>query len=144
MNQVYGDASSAMIKANEISYCTDTYVDFLTQATGRKKEEVWKFQRFVDCEEHHLQGLNEYCPQPDQHTKVVICLITHLQVQDVSGRNRYFTPSEAIDFGIIDKVVQPEDTMFDEKDYDQMLAQSQAMQRRMGGGDDEGPSASSE
>lgn len=62
----------------------------------------------------------------------------------MSGRDKYFTPAQAIDFGIIDKVVQPEDAMFNEKDYDRMLSQSQAMQRRMGGGGDDGPSASSE
>lgn len=67
-----------------------------------------------------------------------------MQVNEMSGRNKYFTPAEAIDFGIIDKVVQAEDTMFNEKDYDQMLAQSQAMQRRMGGGGDDGPSTGAE
>lgn len=103
MNQDYGVASNAMIKANELETCTETYIDFLTKATGRDKEEMMK----------------------------------------LSGRDKYYTPAEAIELGLVDRVVQPEDSMFDEKNYDAMLAQSQAMQRRMGGGD-EGPSAASE
>lgn len=40
MNQAYGDASNAMIKANEINYCTETYIEFLSTSTGREKDEV--------------------------------------------------------------------------------------------------------
>ncbi|CAD7699772.1 unnamed protein product [Ostreobium quekettii] len=54
------------------------------------------------------------------------------EIKRDSGRNRYFTPESAIEYGLIDKVVQPEDTMISEKDYDRMLAQSQAMQRQTG------------
>ncbi|CAD7702816.1 unnamed protein product [Ostreobium quekettii] len=57
------------------------------------------------------------------------------EIKKDSGRNRYFTPEQAIEYGLIDKVVQPEDTMISEKDYDRMLAQSQAMQQRMAGSD---------
>lgn len=49
-----------------------------------------------------------------------------------SSRNKYFTPETAIEYGIIDKVVRPEDEMIEEKDYDRMLAQASAMQRQMG------------
>ena len=31
-----------MIKANEISGNTDTYVDFLTEFTGKEREEVYE------------------------------------------------------------------------------------------------------
>lgn len=49
--------------------------------------------------------------------------------QDV-GRNRYFTPPQAIEYGLIDRIVQPMDTVaIDEKDYEGMLRASQAQQR---------------
>jgi len=50
-----------------------------------------------------------------------------------SSRNKYFTPEEAIEYGIIDKIVRPEVSMIEGKDYDRMLAQAQALQRQVGG-----------
>lgn len=55
------------------------------------------------------------------------------QLRQDSGRNKYFTPEEAIEYGIIDKVVQPEVSMMEGRDYDRMLAQSQAFRRQVGG-----------
>jgi ATP-dependent Clp protease, protease subunit len=46
------------------------------------------------------------------------------------GRNRYFTPSEAIDYGLIDRIVRPEDALaIEEKDYEGMLQAAQARSR---------------
>ena len=50
------------------------------------------------------------------------------EMRKVVGRNRYFTPEEAIDFGIIDRIAQ--DEMMEKKDYEAMLRASQASQRR--------------
>ena len=55
-----------MIKANELEYNTQTYVEFLSSFTGKDKETVRK---------------------------------------DV-GRNRYFTPQQAIEYGLVDRIVQ--------------------------------------
>jgi ATP-dependent Clp protease protease subunit len=75
-----------MIKANELSCNTDTYVDFLTDFTGKERDEIY---------------------------------------QDV-GRTRWFTPKAAIEYGLIDKVVEKGLTISEKKDYEQMLAQAQA------------------
>lgn len=46
------------------------------------------------------------------------------------GRNRYFTPAQAIDYGIIDRVVAPTDEVaIDARDYEGMLRASQSQQR---------------
>eukprot|EP00887_Chlorella_sp_A99_P005091 scaffold25.g5091.t1 len=51
------------------------------------------------------------------------------------GRNRYFTPQQAIEYGIIDRVVAPcDDVAIDRRDYEGMLRASQAGARGRGGG----------
>jgi ATP-dependent Clp protease protease subunit len=53
------------------------------------------------------------------------------------GRNRYFTPDQAVEYGIIDKVVQPSDAVaIERRDYEGMLRASQTQTRgaRSGGG----------
>ncbi|CAL5229134.1 g12405 [Coccomyxa viridis] len=90
INRSFGSTSNIMIKANELEYNTQTYVEFLSNYTGRDKEEVRK---------------------------------------DV-GRNRYFTPEQAIEYGLIDRIVQPQDAVaMDEKNYEAILQKSQANQR---------------
>ncbi len=43
---------------------------------------------------------------------------------------RYFTPQQAIDYGIIDRVVAPTDEVaIEARDYEGMLRQSQSQQR---------------
>lgn len=56
------------------------------------------------------------------------------EVRKDMGRNRYYTPQQAIEYGIIDKVVQPDvdDTMIEKKDYERMLAQAQTYQQGRG------------
>lgn len=57
------------------------------------------------------------------------------------GRNRYLTPEQAIEYGLIDRVVAPTDEVaIEQRDYEGMLRASQAGGRgaRSGGG---GPSA---
>ena len=73
----------------ELEDNTQTYVDFLTQFTGKKKEDVRK---------------------------------------DV-GRTRYFTPDEAIEYGLIDKVIKSGESAIDAKDYEGMIAQQAAADR---------------
>ena len=49
------------------------------------------------------------------------------------GRNRWFTPTEAIDYGIIDRVVEAQDTkLVDRKDYS-APAQQRMVEPRAGG-----------
>lgn len=46
------------------------------------------------------------------------------------GRNRYFTPQQAIEYGVIDRIVQPSDAVAIEgKNYEAQLQASQAQQR---------------
>lgn len=93
LNRSFGSASNIMIKANELEYNTQTYVDFLSTFTGKDKETVR---------------------------------------EDV-GRNRYFTPQQAIEYGLIDRIVQPEDAVaIEERNYEAQLNAAQAQQR--GGG----------
>lgn len=57
------------------------------------------------------------------------------EVRKDIGRNRYFTPEQAIDYGIIDRVVAPSDEVaIERRDYEGMLRASQAGGRRSGGG----------
>jgi len=89
INRASGGTKSIMGKANELEDNTQTYVDFLTQFTGKKKEDVRK---------------------------------------DV-GRTRYFTPNEAIEYGLIDKVIKSGESAIDAKDYEGMIAQQAAADR---------------
>jgi len=89
INRASGGTKSIMGKANELEDNTQTYVDFLTQFTGKKKEDVRK---------------------------------------DV-GRTRYFTPDEAIEYGLIDKVIKSGESAIDAKDYEGMIAQQAAADR---------------
>jgi ATP-dependent Clp protease protease subunit len=51
------------------------------------------------------------------------------------GRNRYFTPEQAIEYGIIDRVVSPADEVaIERRDYEAMLRGSQAAAARGGRG----------
>ena len=58
------------------------------------------------------------------------------------GRNRYFTPAQAIEYGLIDDIVQIERELFVKKDYAAQLKQQQAQeaqqQRMPVGADAEG------
>lgn len=59
------------------------------------------------------------------------------QVRKDVGRNRYFTPEQAVEYGIIDKVMQPNDAVvIERRDYEGMLRASQSQGRgaRSGGG----------
>ncbi|KAK9839065.1 hypothetical protein WJX74_008686 [Apatococcus lobatus] len=90
MNRSFGNASNIMIKANELENNTSTYVEFMSQYTGKDKEVVRK---------------------------------------DI-GRNRYFTPQQAIEYGVVDRIVQPSDAVAIEgKNYEAQLQASQAQQR---------------
>jgi hypothetical protein len=40
MNRTFGSTSNIMIKANELEYSTQMYVDTLARFTGRPKEQV--------------------------------------------------------------------------------------------------------
>ena len=92
MNRTFGSTHNIMIKANELEYNTQTYVDFLAKFTGRPAETVRK----------------------------------------EVGRNRYFTPRQAIEYGLIDKIVTPQDQpQIEERDYEAQLATGQARQRGM-------------
>eukprot|EP01024_Parvocaulis_polyphysoides_P048406 TRINITY_DN46124_c0_g1_i1.p1 TRINITY_DN46124_c0_g1~~TRINITY_DN46124_c0_g1_i1.p1 ORF type:complete len:355 (-),score=55.12 TRINITY_DN46124_c0_g1_i1:161-1204(-) len=52
------------------------------------------------------------------------------ELRNEIGRNKYFTPEAALEFGLIDKVIQPSDRLaIEQKDYEMQLRQSQAMQR---------------
>lgn len=87
MNRAQDCASNLMIKANELASNTDTYVDFLTDFSGKDREEIKK---------------------------------------DV-GRTRWFTPEDAIEYGLIDKVIKDgEEIEMEKKDYEMMLKVQQA------------------
>ncbi|KAK9842598.1 hypothetical protein WJX81_008193 [Elliptochloris bilobata] len=52
------------------------------------------------------------------------------EVRKDVGRNRYFTPEQAIEYGIIDRIVRPqEEVAMEKKDYEGMLQKAQAQQR---------------
>ena len=52
------------------------------------------------------------------------------QVRKDIGRNRYFTPPQAIEYGLIDRIVQPEDAVaIEEKYYELLLQQANAQQK---------------
>ena len=52
------------------------------------------------------------------------------QVRKDIGRNRYFTPPQAIEYGLIDRIVQPEDAVaIEEKNYELLLQQANAQQK---------------
>lgn len=48
-------------------------------------------------------------------------------------RPKYFQAQEAIDYGLGDKIIGPQDTAFEKKNYDELLAQSKAMRARAQG-----------
>lgn len=57
------------------------------------------------------------------------------EVRKDIGRKRYFTPRQAVEYGLIDQVIDSSaGVKMDKKDYDRMLAQAQAMQQRAAGG----------
>ncbi|KAA0031363.1 ATP-dependent Clp protease proteolytic subunit-related protein 1 [Cucumis melo var. makuwa] len=48
-------------------------------------------------------------------------------------RSKYFQAQEAIDYGIADKIITSQDSAFEKRNYDEMLAQSKAARRGAGG-----------
>ena len=104
INQSYDVATNAAIKANELKTSTESYVELMSEFTGRDIETV----------------------------------------RQESGRDKYYTPEEAIEYGLIDKVIKSADALMLERDYNRMLAESQAMEKRMGGTPTEGPSTGAE
>ncbi|KAF3435542.1 hypothetical protein FNV43_RR22631 [Rhamnella rubrinervis] len=55
-------------------------------------------------------------------------------------RPKYFQAQEAIDYGIADKIIDSQDSAFEKRNYDEMLAQSRAMRRGAGGNPQAAPS----
>ncbi|XWS54689.1 hypothetical protein CRYUN_Cryun10bG0111200 [Craigia yunnanensis] len=47
-------------------------------------------------------------------------------------RPKYFQAQEAIDYGLVDKIIDSRDAAFEKRNYDEMLAQSKAMRRGAG------------
>ncbi len=94
MNRKVDTATNLMISANELDDNTGTYVDYLSEFTGKEKEVLRK---------------------------------------DIA-RTRYFTPAQAIEYGLADKVVNPQDArgMLERKDYEQMLKAAGGGQERRG------------
>jgi ATP-dependent Clp protease protease subunit len=82
MNRKVDSATNLMISANELDDNTKTYVEYLTEFTG-KEEAVLR--------------------------------------ADIA-RTRYFTPQQALEYGLADKVVNPQSGgLADKKDYEAML-----------------------
>ncbi|KAL3651689.1 ATP-dependent Clp protease proteolytic subunit-related protein 1, chloroplastic [Castilleja foliolosa] len=48
-------------------------------------------------------------------------------------RPKYFQAQEAINYGIADKIIDSEDSAFEKRNYEELLAQSKAMRRGAGG-----------
>ncbi|EOX98458.1 ATP-dependent Clp protease proteolytic subunit [Theobroma cacao] len=55
-------------------------------------------------------------------------------------RPKYFQAQEAIDYGLVDKIIDSRDAAFEKRNYDEMLAQSKAMRRGAGFGPQAAPS----
>jgi len=52
------------------------------------------------------------------------------EVRKDIGRNRYFTPEQAVEYGLVDRIVKPnENVAMEAKNYEAILASSQAQQR---------------
>lgn len=90
LNRTQDCATNIMIKANEIDNNTNTYIDFLTEFTGKEREEI----------------------------------------DTLVGRTKWWTPEKAMDYGLIDKVVD-KGLQMEQKDYELMLNTAQA--RSQGG-----------
>ncbi|KAM1590832.1 hypothetical protein ACFX15_034214 [Malus domestica] len=55
-------------------------------------------------------------------------------------RPKYFQAQEAIEYGIVDKIIDSRDAAFEKRNYDEMLSQSRAMRRGAVGGPQAAPS----
>ncbi|XP_019428782.1 PREDICTED: ATP-dependent Clp protease proteolytic subunit-related protein 1, chloroplastic [Lupinus angustifolius] len=55
-------------------------------------------------------------------------------------RPKYFQAQEAIEYGIVDKIIDSRDATFDKRNYDEMIAQSRATRRQAGGNPQVAPS----
>lgn len=49
-------------------------------------------------------------------------------------RPKYFQAEEAIAYGLADKIISPQDTAFEKRNYDELMAQSKAMRSRAAAG----------
>lgn len=82
----------------------------------------------------------------EANTETYVELMSKFTGKDASevrkdiGRKRFFTPRSAIEYGLIDQVIDSTSGIkMDKKDYDRMLAQAQAMQQRVAGGGSSAP-----
>ncbi|XP_057782968.1 ATP-dependent Clp protease proteolytic subunit-related protein 1, chloroplastic [Salvia miltiorrhiza] len=55
-------------------------------------------------------------------------------------RPKYFQAQEAIDYGLADKIITSQDSAFEKRNYEELLAQSKAMRRAAGAGPQAAPS----
>ncbi|XP_022148841.1 ATP-dependent Clp protease proteolytic subunit-related protein 1, chloroplastic [Momordica charantia] len=55
-------------------------------------------------------------------------------------RPKYFQAQEAVDYGLADKIIDSQDSAFEKRNYDEMLAQSRAMRKGVGGNPQAAPS----
>jgi ATP-dependent Clp protease, protease subunit len=111
MNRTFGSTSNIMIKANELEYSTQMYVDTLARFTGRPKEQVcWPCSSAYQVPAQ-LGTYRTSCKRNRlwSSSGQKLSMFLRLQLRKEVGRNRYFTPQQAIEYGIIDKVVTPQD-----------------------------------
>merc|ERR1712031_133860 len=68
----------------------------------------------------YVDMLSEYTGKPRE------------EVYEDVGRKRYFTPEQAVEYGLIDKVVQSakDEVISESKDYDAILRMAQAQQQQ--------------
>lgn len=66
------------------------------------------------CEDTYMGFMSEFSGKPIE------------QVKKDLDRRRYFTPQQAIDYGLIDHVIQKGSDVFERKDYEAQLAADQA------------------
>lgn len=92
LNRTFDSTQNVQIRANECALYEDTYMEFMSDFSGKDIEEVRK---------------------------------------DLD-RTRYFTPNQAIEYGLIDKVITKGLNVMEAQDYERLLAQQQSQYEAAG------------
>lgn len=106
---------------------TKLYLPKVNRSSGAAIDMWIKAKELESNTEYYLELLAKGIGKPQE------------EIEKDIQRPKYFRAQEAIDYGVADKIIDSQDSAFEKRNYEELLAQSKAMKRAAGAGPQAAP-----